>query len=49
MNPQVKASIVDTSDNPFKMAYIVDGEVSTVKGEPALYKIFCVHEAIEKP
>jgi hypothetical protein len=49
MTPAVKASIVDQPENPFKMAYVVDGEVSTVKGEPGLYKIAAVHEAIEKP
>jgi hypothetical protein len=48
MSPEVKAGIVDQQDNPFKMAYIVDGEVSTLKGEPALYKIHEVHDAIEK-
>jgi hypothetical protein len=49
MNPAVKAAIVDQTENPFKFAYLVDGEVSTVNGEPALYKIFDVHKAIEKP
>jgi hypothetical protein len=49
MTPQVKSMIVDQQDNPFKMAYVVDGEVSTVNDEPALYKIYEVHEAIEKP
>jgi hypothetical protein len=49
MSPQVKASIVDLQENPFKMAYIVDGEASTVNGLPALYKIYEVHDAIEKP
>ncbi len=49
MTPEVKASIVDKPDNPFKMAYLVDGEVSTVNGQPALYKIYEVQDAIEKP
>lgn len=35
MTPEVKATIVDKPDNPFKMVYLVDGEVSTVKGQPA--------------
>lgn len=49
MTPNVKACIVDQSENPFKMAYLVDGEVSTVNGEPGLYKIYTVHDAIDKP
>jgi hypothetical protein len=49
MSPSVKASILDQPENPFKMAYVVDGEVSTVNGEPGLYKIYEVHDAIEKP
>lgn len=48
MNPKVKAAIVDQPENPFKMAYIVNGEVSTARGEPALYKITEVHDAIER-
>jgi hypothetical protein len=48
MNPGVKAAIVDQPENPFKMAYIVDGEVSTAKGEPALYKVTMVHDAVER-
>jgi hypothetical protein len=48
MSPDVKAAIVDQQDNPFKMAYIVDGEMSTINNEPALYKIYEVHDAIEK-
>jgi hypothetical protein len=49
MTPAVKASILDQPENPFKMAYIIDGQVSTVEGKPALYKIDAVHEAIERP
>jgi hypothetical protein len=49
MTPSVKASILEKPENPFKMAYIVDGQVSTVKGEPALYKVAAVHDAIDRP
>ena len=48
MTPQVKAAIVDQQDNPFRMAYVVDGEMGTIGGEPSLYKILEVHDAIEK-
>jgi hypothetical protein len=49
MTPDVKASIVEQQENPFKMAYLVDGQVSTVEGKPALYKISAVHESFEQP
>jgi hypothetical protein len=47
MTPEVKAAILD-QPYPFKMAYVVDVQVSTVKGEPALYKVTKVHEAFER-
>jgi hypothetical protein len=31
------------------MAYVVDGEVGTIGGEPSLYKVYEVHDAIERP
>jgi hypothetical protein len=46
MSPAVKAEIVDRPRNPFRTTYLVDGEVSTAKGQPALYKIYEVHEVI---
>jgi hypothetical protein len=49
MTPEVKAAIVDQQDNPFRMAYVVDGEVGTIEGQPSLYKIQEVHDAVEKP
>jgi hypothetical protein len=49
MTPEVKACILDKPENPFKMAYVVDGQVSTVEGKPALYKIAAVHETLERP
>jgi hypothetical protein len=49
MSPDVKDAILGKPENPFRMAYVVDGQVSTVKGKPALYKISAVHEAMEKP
>jgi hypothetical protein len=49
MTPEVKASIVDTPDNSFKMAYLVDGEIGKINGESGLYKIYEVHDAIDKP
>ena len=49
MTPEAKGAILDAPENPFKMAYVVDGQISTVRGEPALYKISTVHETIERP
>jgi hypothetical protein len=49
MTPEVKASILDKPENPFKMAYVVDGQVSTAEGKPALYKVAAVHDAFERP
>jgi len=46
MSEEVKAAILEKPQNPFLMAYVVDGVVSTAHGEPALYKITNVHEAI---
>jgi hypothetical protein len=46
MTPESKAAILDKPQNPFKMAYIVDGQVSTIRGEPALYKVTNVHETL---
>jgi len=49
MTPEVKAKVLDKPENPFKMAYIVDGQASAVEGKPALYKITAVHDAFERP
>jgi hypothetical protein len=46
MTEEVKAAIMEKPQNPFRMSYVVDGIVSTARGEPALYKIAKVHEAI---
>jgi hypothetical protein len=45
MTPESKAAILDTPF-PFKVAHVIDGQVSTVKGEPALYKVTNVHETL---
>jgi hypothetical protein len=46
--PEVKSEILDKPDNPFKMAYEVDGQVTTVEGKPTLYRITAVHDAHER-
>ena len=46
MSEEVKAAILEKPQNPFLMDYVVDGVGSFARGEPALYKITSVHEAI---
>jgi hypothetical protein len=45
MTPEAKAAVLDRP-YPFKAAHVIDGQVSTVKGEPALYKVTNVHETL---
>lgn len=49
MNEEAKRAVLDRDENPFRLAFIVDGLVSTADGKPALYKIYTVHEAIDRP
>jgi hypothetical protein len=44
--PEVKAAIVDQQENPFRMAYIVDGEVGTIGGDPCASVPFCREAAV---
>jgi hypothetical protein len=48
MTAEAKAAILD-EPYPFKKAYVVDGQVSTVEGDPALYKIYIVHDVLDRP
>ncbi|MDO9299424.1 hypothetical protein [Bradyrhizobium sp.] len=45
MTPESKAAVLDRP-YPFKVAHVIDGQVSTAKGEPALYKVTNVHETL---
>ena len=45
MTPEAKAAVLDRP-YPFKAAHVVDVQVSTVKGEPVLYKVTHVHETL---
>jgi hypothetical protein len=38
MMPEVKASIPDNPENPFKLAYVVDDQVNTVEGNQRCVK-----------
>lgn len=44
-----KSFVLDVSDNPFKSAWVVDVQVETVNGKPALYKILEIHDRIDRP
>ncbi len=45
---QIKADILKIDENLFKHAFIVDVDVETVEGKPALYKVVTLHEEIER-
>jgi hypothetical protein len=46
--PEAKGEILERPTNPFKMAYEVDGHVTTSGGKPTLYRITAVHDARER-
>ncbi len=48
MNEAAKRTVLDEA-HPFDRAYVVDGRAGTVDGEPVLYKIYAVHEALDRP
>lgn len=43
---EVKAKLMWGDENPLKQAFIVDVMVETIKGVPALYKVYAVHEIL---
>ena len=49
MNEVAKRAVLESSENPFKLVFIVDGEVGYVEDRPALYKISYVHEHFPRP
>jgi hypothetical protein len=46
--PRAKGEILDNPENPFRMAYEVDGHVTTIEGKPTLYRINAAHDARER-
>jgi hypothetical protein len=46
---QIKKDIVESPDNPFQRAFIVDVDVRTADGKPALYKILALKDSFDKP
>lgn len=47
-NEDVKREMIDKPENPFKKAFVVDVDVSTIDGKPILYKIMEVKEALDR-
>lgn len=45
----LKRAIIELPENPFQQAYLVDVEVRTVDGKPALYKILNLKDSIDRP
>lgn len=48
-NDELKAKMLSTDPNPFKLAFVVDVAVETIGGKPALYKVLNMHEWFDKP
>ena len=48
-NEEAKRRVLDQPENPFRLVFIVDGEMSTAGGEkPAVYKIQYVHASFDR-
>lgn len=46
---EIKKAILDSPENPFQKAFIVDSEVKTVDDKPALYKVLAVKDIFDRP
>jgi hypothetical protein len=46
---EIKKAILDSPDNPFQKAFIVDVEVKTVDEKPALYQVLAVKDSFDRP
>ncbi|MBU2538801.1 MAG: hypothetical protein KKH22_10190 [Proteobacteria bacterium] len=47
MDELIKKEVLSSAENPFKMAYVVDVEVETIKNKPAVYKILELYDQFE--
>ena len=45
----LKRRLLSSSENPFQSAYVIDVQVETVDGRPALYKVLDIHDTIARP
>jgi hypothetical protein len=46
--PELKDKMLNISENPFHLAWVVDVKVGTIEGRPAFYKIMDVKESFPK-
>lgn len=46
---KIKNDILESPDNPFQQVFVVDVEVKTADGKPALYKVLALKDSFEKP
>lgn len=45
---EIKSSVLNADENPFRFAYLVDVAVETIEEKPLLYNVLAVHETIER-
>ena len=45
----IKKGILDSPENPFQRVFVVDVEVKTVDGKPALYKVLALKDSFDRP
>lgn len=46
---EIKKDILESPDNPFQRVFLVDVEIKTADGKPALYKVRALKDSFEKP
>lgn len=49
MSDQAKRQVLELDENPFQKVFIVDVEIRSVGGKPALYRVIEVKDTIERP
>ena len=45
---EIKKGILESPDNPFQRVFVVDVEVKTADGKPALYKVLALKDSFDK-
>ena len=45
----IKKGILDSPENPFQRVFVVDVDVKTVDGKPALYKVLALKDSFDRP
>lgn len=47
-NEEIKSRVLQADENPFRYAYVIDVAAETIEGNPKIYNVLAVHEAIER-